>query len=156
MVMPGGQTLSTRTQHSHPALRSRHERRLLPGARHSRAEFSHGRRGRLSCRADCAHHGSLREVLRGTEAGSRDGRRRRELHPGLRSGPFCRYDTSTMGKHRLQILPALRGKPKRYRVHVSGPWHITFEWKESDAWRVDLPYLNCGYRPCSCTGSLAR
>lgn len=33
---------------------------------------------------------------------------------------------------------ALRGKPKRYSVHVNGPWCITFEWKDGDAWRVDL------------------
>jgi len=33
---------------------------------------------------------------------------------------------------------ALRGKPTRYTVHVSGPWCITFEFKKADAWRVDL------------------
>jgi proteic killer suppression protein len=33
---------------------------------------------------------------------------------------------------------ALRGKPKRYSVHVNGPWCITFEFEEGDAWRVDL------------------
>ena len=33
---------------------------------------------------------------------------------------------------------ALRGKPKRYSVHVNGPWWITFEFAEGDAWRVDL------------------
>lgn len=32
----------------------------------------------------------------------------------------------------------LRGKPKRYSVHVNGPWCITFEWVNGDAWRVDL------------------
>jgi proteic killer suppression protein len=32
----------------------------------------------------------------------------------------------------------LRGKPKRYTIHVNGPWCITFEWREGDAWRVDL------------------
>ena len=34
--------------------------------------------------------------------------------------------------HRLQ------GKPTRYSLHVNGPWCITFEWAESDAYRVDL------------------
>jgi proteic killer suppression protein len=34
--------------------------------------------------------------------------------------------------HRLQ------GKPLRYTVHVNGPWCITFEWDETDAFRVDL------------------
>jgi hypothetical protein len=32
----------------------------------------------------------------------------------------------------------LHGKPKRYTVHVSGPWCVTFEFEEGDAWRVDL------------------
>jgi len=32
----------------------------------------------------------------------------------------------------------LRGKPRRYSIHVSGPRCVTFEWKEGDAWRVDL------------------
>ena len=33
---------------------------------------------------------------------------------------------------------ALRGVPKRYSLHVNGPWCITFEWVDGDAWRVDL------------------
>jgi proteic killer suppression protein len=33
---------------------------------------------------------------------------------------------------------ALRGKPKRYTVHVNGPWRVTFEWDRTDAVRVDL------------------
>lgn len=33
---------------------------------------------------------------------------------------------------------ALRGKPKRYSVHVNGPWCITFEWRDGDALHVDL------------------
>lgn len=32
----------------------------------------------------------------------------------------------------------LRGKPKRYSIHVNGPFCITFEWEKEDAWRVDL------------------
>ncbi|WP_424664377.1 type II toxin-antitoxin system RelE/ParE family toxin [Candidatus Binatus sp.] len=32
----------------------------------------------------------------------------------------------------------LSGKPQRYSVHVNGPWCITFEWHEGDAWQVDL------------------
>ena len=32
----------------------------------------------------------------------------------------------------------LEGKPKRYSIHVNGPFCITFEWIEGDAWRVDL------------------
>jgi toxin HigB-1 len=33
---------------------------------------------------------------------------------------------------------ALRGRPKRYSVAINGPWRITFEWREGDAWAVDL------------------
>ena len=32
----------------------------------------------------------------------------------------------------------LRGKPRRYTIHVNGPWCITFEWIDGDAHRVDL------------------
>ncbi len=35
-------------------------------------------------------------------------------------------------------LHALRGKSKRYSIRVNGPWRITFEWIDGDAWRVDL------------------
>jgi proteic killer suppression protein len=34
---------------------------------------------------------------------------------------------------------ALRGfRPTRYSVHVNGPWCITFEFEEGDAFRVDF------------------
>lgn len=32
----------------------------------------------------------------------------------------------------------LLGKPKRYSIHVNGPWCITFEWIKGEPWRVDL------------------
>jgi proteic killer suppression protein len=32
----------------------------------------------------------------------------------------------------------LRGKPKRYSIHINGPWCITFEWEEGEASKVDL------------------
>ena len=32
----------------------------------------------------------------------------------------------------------LRGKPQRHSLHVNGPWCITFEWREGDAWNIDL------------------
>lgn len=32
----------------------------------------------------------------------------------------------------------LHGKPVCHSVHVNGPWCITFEWIDGDAWRVDL------------------
>jgi toxin HigB-1 len=33
---------------------------------------------------------------------------------------------------------ALKGKPRRYTVHVNGPWCVTFEFEGSHAWRVDF------------------
>jgi len=33
---------------------------------------------------------------------------------------------------------ALQGKPKRYSVHVNGPWCITFEWQGENALKLDL------------------
>lgn len=36
-------------------------------------------------------------------------------------------------------LHALRGHiPTRYTIHVNGPWCITFEFSEVDAYRVDF------------------
>ncbi len=32
----------------------------------------------------------------------------------------------------------LQGKPKRYSVHVNGPWCITFEWEDGDALNINL------------------
>ena len=32
----------------------------------------------------------------------------------------------------------LRGKPRRYSVHVNGPWCITFGWDGENATDVDL------------------
>jgi proteic killer suppression protein len=32
----------------------------------------------------------------------------------------------------------LQGMPKRYSLHVNGPWCITFEWEEGEALQVDL------------------
>ena len=33
---------------------------------------------------------------------------------------------------------ALKGfKPARYATHVNGPWCLTFEFEDGDAWRVD-------------------
>ena len=33
---------------------------------------------------------------------------------------------------------ALRGSPKRYSIHVNGPWCITFQWIDGDALKIDL------------------
>jgi proteic killer suppression protein len=33
---------------------------------------------------------------------------------------------------------ALRGRPRRYSIHVNGPWCITFEWRDGRILRVDF------------------
>jgi proteic killer suppression protein len=33
---------------------------------------------------------------------------------------------------------SLHGLPKRYSIHINGPWCITFEWEDDEALRVDL------------------
>jgi proteic killer suppression protein len=32
----------------------------------------------------------------------------------------------------------LRGRPPRYKVHINGPWCVTFGWEAEDAIQVDL------------------
>ena len=32
----------------------------------------------------------------------------------------------------------LQGKPKRFTIHVNGPWCITFEFVDGDAFNVDF------------------
>ncbi|MFQ5582184.1 MAG: type II toxin-antitoxin system RelE/ParE family toxin [Mariprofundaceae bacterium] len=32
----------------------------------------------------------------------------------------------------------LEGKPKRYSIHVNGPFCLTFEWEDGDILRIDL------------------
>jgi toxin HigB-1 len=35
-------------------------------------------------------------------------------------------------------LHPLHGIPKRFSIHINGPWCLTFEWKEGEALRIDL------------------
>ena len=35
-------------------------------------------------------------------------------------------------------LHRLHTKPERYALDVNGPWRITFEWEDGEAFRVDL------------------
>jgi proteic killer suppression protein len=32
----------------------------------------------------------------------------------------------------------LEGIPKRYSIHINGPWCLTFEWREENAYRLNL------------------
>ena len=36
----------------------------------------------------------------------------------------------------------LRGKPTRHALAVNGPWRLTFEWRDGEAWRLDLEQYN--------------
>lgn len=38
----------------------------------------------------------------------------------------------------LRLHPDSRYKPVRWRVDVNGPWRITFEWEDGEAYKVDL------------------
>jgi hypothetical protein len=64
--------------------------------------------------------------------------------PAQGIGAAVHGEQSRWNPQRLEDLNApgfdfhgLQGKPKR-SIHVNGPWCITFEWIEADAWRVDL------------------
>ena len=35
-------------------------------------------------------------------------------------------------------LHELNGKPVRWAIRINGPWRITFEWREGDAYRVNF------------------
>lgn len=32
----------------------------------------------------------------------------------------------------------LEGIPKRYSIHINGPWCVTFEWRDENAYRLNL------------------
>ncbi|HSZ74090.1 MAG TPA: type II toxin-antitoxin system RelE/ParE family toxin [Rhizomicrobium sp.] len=38
----------------------------------------------------------------------------------------------------LRLHSDSRYKPVRWRVDVNGPWRITFEWKDGEAFKLDL------------------
>jgi len=70
------------------------------------------------------------------------------------SSSKVRHDLQSRALRRLEVLDqselltdlnvpgfnfhALQGSPKRYSIHVNGPWCITFEWEEGDAVKVEL------------------
>ena len=76
-----------------------------------------------------------------------------ELFEHGRSGKI-RQDLQSRCLRRLEVLDqaetlteinipgfnfhGLQGIPKRYSIHVNGPWRITFEWEEGEVFRVDL------------------
>lgn len=68
----------------------------------------------------------------------------RRIHPSLHRRCLRRLDALDQAEALSELnLPGfdfhpLRGKPKRYSLHVNGPWCITFEWQPGEAYRVDF------------------
>lgn len=71
------------------------------------------------------------------------GRSRRVRHD-LQSRSLRRLDALNQAESLIDLnvpgfnFHSLQGRPKRYSIHVNGPWCITFEWEEGEALRVDL------------------
>ena len=67
-----------------------------------------------------------------------------KIRPDLRQRSLNRLDVIHRAIRLEEIdivgfaLHWLQGSPTRYAVRVNGPWRITFDWDEGDAWRVDL------------------
>ena len=67
-----------------------------------------------------------------------------KIHPSLRRRALRRLDVLDQAETRQELnVPGfdfhpLRGRPKRYSLHVNGPWYITFEWRRGEAYRVDF------------------
>ena len=68
----------------------------------------------------------------------------RRVSPELHARCIRRLDTLDQAESLLELnIPGfdfhpLRGKPRRYSLHVNGPWCVTFEWQEGNAVRVDF------------------
>ena len=81
-------------------------------------------------------HKGLRELF---ETG-----RSRRIRPDLQDRILRRLDALDAATRPSEMnIPgfdfhALRGTPRRYTVHVNGPWCITFGWEADDALDVDL------------------
>lgn len=70
--------------------------------------------------------------------------RSRKLRQDLQSRALRRLDALDQSESLTDLnIPGfnfhgLHGVPKRYSIHVNGPWCITFEWEDGDALRVDF------------------
>ena len=70
--------------------------------------------------------------------------RSRKVRQDLQSRSLRRLDALDQAKSLTDLnLPGfnfhgLQGTPKRYSIHVSGPWCITFEWEDGDALKINL------------------
>ncbi len=81
-------------------------------------------------------HKGLRELFETGES--------RRVAPTLKERVLRRLDRIDAAQDLAEInIPGfgfhpLRGKPRRYSVHVNGPWCITFGWDGENATDVDL------------------
>ena len=81
-------------------------------------------------------HKGLRELF---ETG-----KSRHIAPDLQKRVLVRLDAiSAAFRPEELLLPgfdfhALHGLPKRYSIHVNGPWCLTFGWDGKSALRIDL------------------
>lgn len=70
--------------------------------------------------------------------------RSRHIQPSLQLRCLRRLEVLDQAKSLVDInipgfnLHGLHGTPKRYSIHINGPWCITFEWQAGEAFRVDL------------------
>ncbi len=68
----------------------------------------------------------------------------RKVRQELQSRSLRRLDALDQAKSLKDLnvpgfnFHGLRGSPKRYSIHVNGPWCITFEWEEGCALKIDL------------------
>lgn len=68
----------------------------------------------------------------------------KKMRQDLQSRAMRRLDALDQAKTLKELnIPGfdfhgLQEKPKRYSLHVNGPWCITFEWEDGDALKVDL------------------
>ena len=70
--------------------------------------------------------------------------RSRKVRQDLQSRSLRRLDALDQAESLSELnvpgfkFHGLRGRPKRYSIHVNGPWSITFEWEDGDAFMIDL------------------
>jgi proteic killer suppression protein len=68
----------------------------------------------------------------------------RKVRQDLQSRALRRLDALDQAESLADInvpgfnFHGLQGVPRRYSIHINGPWCITFEWEEGDALKVDL------------------
>ena len=74
--------------------------------------------------------------------------RSRKVKQDLQSRSLRRLDALDQAESLTELnIPGfnfhgLQGMPKRYSIHVNGPWCITFEWEDGDALKVNLEQYN--------------